>query len=462
MNSSLDEQAFVWALLQRPEFMRQFCGSWQPQWLRDASLVPIVTAAFKFFEEYEMPPSLPTLRKIFQDDDAALYELRHKKTLQEIEDLEPDSSYLAYTLKKARDLAIVRSFEALLMTAPLNEAKEELDGQKLLRLTSDWTEKFVYAKQEETLNISQAIDQLLNTGEFKQRNTSIPSGLDVLDRWTVGGIRPGQLGIFLAPTGHGKSTILLNLAYRAALIEEVPTWFVTNELTMMVQAERFLARMTGVSKDAIHNDPMVAYDSSKLDPLWHTHRLHEKLMLTSLYSCPTKEIEASLLRRATIEGWKPKLIVLDYMERLIPNHRHAGDGEWVTMQKVARDLVELAKKHDCAIWTAAQVNRSGMQKDVELTLDMAQSSVRHLDEADYVFGLQKVQLPGQADGVEAFKMKTLKNRHGRQSHKHHYLEVDLDKMLIRNIEIAVAELNTETESQPSPKPRARKRGLNSG
>jgi hypothetical protein len=150
------------------------------------------------------------------------------------------------------------------------------------------------------------------------------------------------------------------------------------------------------------------------------------------------------MRRKAITGWSPKLLVLDYMERMVPNTMYHGEKEWTSLGRIAGDLIQFAKKHGIAIWTATQTNRSGLKENAEIDMEMAQSSIRHLQEASYVISLQKQPIPGEEDeNKEAFKLKVLKSRHAKNTGRAVFLEVDLDKMLVtdRELEFEIGGIN---------------------
>jgi hypothetical protein len=147
----------------------------------------------------------------------------------------------------------------------------------------------------------------------------------------------------------------------------------------------------------------------------------------------TDEIENMMNRWANMSGWKPQILILDYMERMKPN----GDGysrkaEWQWMGAIAKDLVRFSRQHNIITWTACQTNRSGFVKEAELSMEMAQGSKRHFDEAAVVLGIRKTW---GTDREEAMEIVCLKNRHGKSDDKPICLKCNLETMYISEVKV---------------------------
>lgn len=235
----------------------------------------------------------------------------------------------------------------------------------------------------------------------------------------------------------------MNMAYKIAFIEESPVWFVSNELDLFEQTERFLARMTGTSMEVVERDPVLA--RKKLEYYWK-NKLEENLRLTYVNrEISVNDLESSMLRWANIRGFMPRVIIIDYMERMKPSttgwHR---DKEWQWLGAIAQDLVRFAKRYNIAIWTAAQTNRAGQNTD-KIILEMSQASIRHLQEAAIVVGMHQRYI-GE---TPIMVFHNLKMRHGRRVNESMALDIDLDKMYISKEVIDTSEEELEPVEQSS-------------
>lgn len=450
-----DEEIFIWSLTQRLEDARAFSQIFHPDWLREPPLRAILGKIYSFLKEFGLPPDIPTLHRVFKDEDKETWELRYKDVLDKLAELNPALPEQAYVLKQAREVAIVRSFQGMVAEQDMMRAQAQYDGTAIMKEVNRWLNKFSDVTDEESCHLSEAVEKLIQEEGWTKRTEKMASGIKPFDEWTNGGLRGGQLGIYMAPTGHGKSVVLMNIAYKMAIQNEMNVWFVTNELTMFEQTERFMSRITKTPLQLVQDDPYTAYHG--IGKHWHNQE-NERLRLTSVNrDISANDIEMMMTRWANISGWKPQVLCLDFMERMKPNERgYDRNQEWGWLGAIARDLVRLAKRHNLIIWTAAQTNRKGMNAD-EIKMEMGQSSVRHFQEAAAVIGGHKVYIEGEEDsGHETIGMEffALKMRHGKGG-KSVTMKVDLENMMISSEEgkkkIREAE---ESDDEDAPQKRA--------
>jgi hypothetical protein len=274
----------------------------------------------------------------------------------------------------------------------------------------------------------------------------------------------------MAPTGEGKSSMLVNMAHKMAAQEMRRVWLVTNELSLEEQTERVLSKISGVKVQEIIDDPGVAY-TSELDRKWR-EGLHDCLRLTEVNrEVSVDDLESEMMKWVNLLGWKPEVLVLDFIERMKPcDTGYSRDRVWDWLGAISRDLSRFAKRHNILIWTAAQTNRSGFGRDPKkrdpLSLEMAQGSVKHLQEASSIIGMRQQELPDEKIVME---LVDLKQRFAKRSKRSVFLEVDLSKMSITNneVETDTCEVEEETtrkytpaEKQQQKKNRARQQADN--
>jgi replicative DNA helicase len=305
-----------------------------------------------------------------------------------------------------------------------------------------------------TMDIKTSIETLVEQAGFQPELTRVPCGVHVIDQWTGGGLRTKQLGIIMAPTGDGKSSMLVVMAHNMAFNERKDVWLVTNELSLEEQTERMLSRITGMECERIINDPGIAYQG--LDRHWRAGA-DQRLRMTEVNrEVSMDDLEAEMMKWVNLIGWKPKVLVLDFIERMKPCEAGwSRDKIWDWVGAISRDMSRFAKRHNILVWTAAQTNRSGYAKGKEkspLSLEMAQSSVKHLQEAACIIGMRQEELPDEKIVME---LADLKQRFAKRSKQSVYLECDLARMRITNDEW---HKNEETEDDVKPATITRKRG----
>lgn len=183
-------------------------STFQPAWLQTAELQPILQEIYRFTKEYGVPPSVSTLHEVFKKKDDAIYKARVKEVLDQLEALEPDISDTLYVIDQARDVAATRSFSDLIASPIFTDMKDQLDGRGQIREIEKWMRKFQKHSEEDLdYDFKEAYEHLVQAKAEMVLSGGAPRiqcGIDIVDQWSGGGLRPKNLAIALAPTGHGK------------------------------------------------------------------------------------------------------------------------------------------------------------------------------------------------------------------------------------------------------------------
>lgn len=453
-----DEKAFVVALTERDEEAREFARKFNVQWLANADLQPIVTAIFKFRKEKGLTPSLRVLHDYLAEVDQDIYDSRWKTTLTELDNYRPDSSMQKLALDNAKALGTALAASTLIHDPQFQVDLAEGDGEKVLGQLQRFIQQWGTNDQGEgVFNIREAMEKLIDENAWNGRPDRIPCGVRCLDEWSGGGLRPRSLGVMIAPTGHGKSSFLMNVALYAANVEMVPTLFVTNELTLNEQTERFLVRMQKPGKDehgkdyyhnltAVQDDPSVAYKG--LDRKWSVG-LDKRLYVSSVdINTNADDIEEMMNQLRLIHGFVPGLIVIDYLERMQPVMKVNMEKEHMYIGQIAKELVRLGKRTDSLVWTAVQTNRGGLARGVNVDMTHTQGSIRQLQEAAFVGTLQKVMVPLTEDGEEnvpCLRFNEHKQRHAAMEEREAYVKHELGRMFISK---ETVELPQDVDAEP--------------
>jgi replicative DNA helicase len=427
----------------RPEDARIYSQIFQPDWLKDPVMRQILGEIYKFTKEHGVPPTVKVLDQIFYQEDDVTYAGRYKPALDKIRNVEMELPEQIYLMEQAKNVAITRSLEAMYADMDFQTKMVGQKGQEILADIAKWIQNFTIAKNEDSGTLTLAWERLVNEQMSLLKQIQAPTSIDVIDSWTFGGLRSKQMGILMAPTGEGKSAMLLNFAFNQAIQDEWNIWFVTNELSLHEQAERLLSRITQVPLPQIQHE--VGTVDTNFKQKWPGN-IDKRLRITSVNAdITTNELENLMMREAALSGWKPNIIILDFMERMNPNDTgYDRRAEWQWMGAIAKDLVRLARAHNVVLWTACQTNRSGKQADKELSIEMAQASIRHFQEASVVIGMRK---GWSTDDEEALEIKPLKNRHGKVVRNSVFLKCDLEKMYISNTEVQGMTLNLSNDEE---------------
>jgi len=411
-------------------------------WLRDKALIPLLDAMFEFIDKYNVTPSLVALHEFMEDKEKDKYIARFKADLDQLGFLPKDSSMINSSIDKAKQLARVLSFEELIHSSRIQGVIAAGEGDLLREDMVRWLRSHNDEPDEERLyDFQQAVDKLLADNPIQGKPTRLPCGIKCIDEWSSGGLRPGQLGIIIAPTGHGKSAILMMMAWFVAAVLQEQVLLLTNELSVNEQTERLLVRMqrpeilNGVAHHyglhEVQDDPYLVIKG--LDHKIVTG-LPRRLVIKAIPLAATAGDVEQILRDLKLErGMVPKVVVIDYMERMAPQHTYKGDQEWERYGQIAREIEQSAKRRHFLCWSAVQTNRAGLSAEAPMSLQFAQGSIRHLQTAASVVGTRKVKIPLDSKGrtdVQCQEFAELKQRGSEMSNRSVYLKSELKRMYI--------------------------------
>jgi len=343
------EDVFLRALTERPETVKTMSRVFRPEWLKSAEFQPVLAEIYEFSKKHNVPPNGSTLRDIFQKNDKTLYEARFKNTLDKIEEAIAEVPDVLHTLEKARDVAISRSLMDMVNSPAFSEMNDEFDGAGQLQELEKWHRLFKTDHSDLDLSIREAMERLMDERGWNQQKTArIPCGLGFIDRWSAGGIRPKNLAILLAPTGHGKSIFLTVLAHNMAKQGD-KVLYITNELSMEETTERFMTKITGVHLDKIIEDPNYGYHGLKR----HWHLIENTIRLLAVKrEIDSDEIEALVMKLTNAYGWRPDVIIIDFMERMKPTVSGVERNQswnWLALDELDDLVVPLFVHHDAKL-----------------------------------------------------------------------------------------------------------------
>ena len=242
--------------------------------------------------------------------------------------------------------------------------------------------------------ISNVINTALKLGEssdfgydyikdFEQRFTlqarnPITTGWDEVDAICKGGLGKGELGVVIAPTGVGKSFLLVHLGAQAVKQGKTVVHY-TLELQDTSIASRYDSCITGVALKDLFSLKEMIYDSIQ--------EIEGQLIIKEYptKSASTKTIQNHLekLRQREIEV---DMIIVDYVDLLRPvtttrEKRH-------DLESIYEELRAIAQVHECPVWTASQTNRSGLSAEV-ITMESISEAFNKCFVADFIFSASR-------------------------------------------------------------------------
>ena len=213
--------------------------------------------------------------------------------------------------------------------------------------------------------------------EIKARDP-ISTGWDEIDTLCRGGLGNGELGVVIAPTGAGKSMVLVHLGAQALLQGKTVVHY-TLELQDTSIGIRYDSCITGVSLSEMHSFKEMIYEKVQEVP----GRLIIKEYPTKSASTQTLKNHIEKLKQRDI---KPDMILVDYGDLLKPvtvtrEKRH-------DLESIYEELRAIAQENKCPVWTASQTNRSGLNAEV-VTLESISEAYSKCFVADFICSVSR-------------------------------------------------------------------------
>lgn len=428
----MNEDVFIRALTERDETARLMSRVLKPKWLENAELQPVLSVIYEFVSKHDIAPSLDTVRRLLEERDPLIYKNRLSPVIDRLEKIPADNSLFIHTAEQARDIAITRSCQQLFKSPEMCELQESNDGGAQIELIHQWIRQFSEAGDLVEGDLREAFNMLVQTSGSGDEDdlARIKSGVEFIDEWAGnGGLRKKQLAIIIAPTGQGKSALLAIIAHNVAKQLERNVLFITNELSVEDTAARLVAKITGRHLSAVYQDPLSC--SAQLERYWK-QGLHKHFRLAEVIGeVDADYIDALIGKYSNVYGWKPDVVIVDYMERMKPIANMSRDREWSWIGHIAKDLLRMAKRRGVLVWTAGQTNRDGMNMKSAANIRHAQGSIRHIQEAALLLIVRKMKAyPGLAEDETLMHISCEKSRFG-VSGESRYVVAKLGKMTLR-------------------------------
>jgi len=379
-------------LCDRP-YADQIAEVLNPDFLELKYLRVFIEKVFDYREKYGVHPTCKILQTVFRADIENENEVVKKQvrdyfaricnTEVEVEGAEYiKETSLDFCKKQKLKEAMLRSVD-LLKNSSFDEISEIINEALRLGATSDFG--YDYKTDFEARFV-------------KKARNPISTGWENIDDICKDGLGKGELGVVIAPTGAGKSMVLVHLGAQALKAGKNVVHY-TLELGDTVVASRYDSCITGVGLG---------------DLLAFKEQIYEKVqniegsLIVKEYptkSASTNTIKAHLEKLKT-RGMEVDMIIVDYGDLLRPKtvrreKRHE-------LETIYEDLRAIAQENKCPVWTASQTNRSGLNAEV-ITMESISEAFNKCFVADLIFSVSRTIEDKATKGGRLF---IAKNRNG--------------------------------------------------
>jgi archaellum biogenesis ATPase FlaH len=218
--------------------------------------------------------------------------------------------------------------------------------------------------------------------KLKDGNGQVSTGWPTIDKKLYGGFNRGELNIFCAGSGGGKSLFLANLGVNWALAG-LNVLYLTFELSEGLVSMRLDSMTTGISTREIFKN----IDDVELKVKMIGKRagnLQVKYM-PSGKNC--NDIRAYLKEYQVKKGVKPDVLLIDYLDLMMPLSVKVSPSDLFVKDKyVSEEIRNLAMETQCVTVTASQLNRSAVE-EIEFDHSHISGGLSKIMTADNVIGI---------------------------------------------------------------------------
>jgi replicative DNA helicase len=245
-------------------------------------------------------------------------------------------------------------------------------------------------------------------------SVGIKTGLPGFDNYLPAGIMPGQLGVFLAYPGIGKSWMALYFAVQAWKQGKSPMI-----ISLEMSETEVRNRVFAIMGEGLWSHRKLSNGEIEIDMLrkWHANKVEGRPEFHIISNDSGGEVTPSVIR-GKIDQYRPDFVVVDYLQLMSPNQK--ADSETVRMKNLSRELKLMSIGEEVPIIAISSATPDDV-KDLSSppTLGQTAWSRQIAYDADWVMAL------GRATNSDIIECVFRKNRNGFMGD--FLVQVDFDK-----------------------------------
>jgi replicative DNA helicase len=357
-------------------FSRSILDVIEPDYFENKYFKIIIQMIKEYYKKWDSVPTFDTLEQVtkseFQQESVAKVVLDTIKKIKE-------SPQQGAEFVQEKALKFCKQQE---LQKAITKAQKVIDGGEFENY--DALEEMIREAlqvglvEDGMLNVFSNLDDVLND-DYRH---PIPMGIPGIDRLLKGGLAKGEIGVILAPTGVGKSTLLTKISNHAFNLGYNVLQVFFEDNPKVIQRKHF----TLWTK--IHPDDM----SNKKDEVIRKvreieHTMENQLILEKLPSdTMTMTQIKNLVRKKIADGVRIDMILLDYIDCVVPE-KNLGD-EWKSEGSVMRAFEAMCHELNLVGWTATQGNRSSISSEV-VTTDQMGGSIKKAQVGHVIISVAK-------------------------------------------------------------------------
>jgi replicative DNA helicase len=287
--------------------------------------------------------------------------------------------------------------------------------EQLITKTSELKKNTAAIRDIDATDVDSAVAFFENLKKQQELGSiGIKTGLPGFDNYLPSGIMPGQLGVFLAYPGIGKSWLSLYFAVQAWKQGRSPMVVSLEMSETEVRNRAFTIMGEGLWSHRKLSNGEIEMDDLKR---WGKNKLEGKPAFKIISNDTGGDITPSVLR-GKIDQYKPDFVIVDYLQLMSPNQK--SDNETVRMKNLSRELKLMAISEEVPIIAISSATPDDVTKlETVPTLGQTAWSRQIAYDADWVLAL------GRGSNSDVIECVFRKNRNGFMGE--FMVQVDFDK-----------------------------------
>lgn len=237
----------------------------------------------------------------------------------------------------------------------------------------------------------------------------IPTGIGKIDETLEGGLGKGELGVIIAPSGIGKSSITTAMASHAACCGFKVLQIVFEDRIKQIQ-RKHIGRISGIEAKDLSKPENIDLVKKAIEEFPQKDILNDNLRIVKF---PSGEKTARDIKRFIVKltnsGFKPDLVIVDYFECLAHESNRENTNEFEKEGKTMRIFEAMVGELDVAMWIPSQGTKDSINLEL-VTMDKIGGSVKKAQIAHIILSIART-----VDDIANNKatVAILKNRAGK-------------------------------------------------
>ena len=436
------QQKLMWQLLVEPEFAQKTLPNLSTEYFDDINLKRLFIIIMEYLNEFGRVPNLQN-KSIYQainlyktpgnvvEEEILLSTIERIKLWNE-KVLNGVLMYDGEDVQKATNKFIKQQeyrklAEYIITNTKRSDAKNE---KHLINEIEGRIEKINSIGDEEDygINVFDNLEQVLEP-DFRQ---PIPTGIEVLDAVTGGGLGKGEIGMALIPSGHGKTTLLTKIANTAYEIEKNVLQIYFEDTEKEIQRKHFTLWSKIPLSEIDNNTDFV---SKRVTEKHEEIGGRGKLVIKKFSQDGTtmQDVRNWIIKYQKKYGFKFDIIVLDYLDCLDSNKITRDQNE--SELSIVKSFLAMASDFNVPCWTAIQTNRCLSLKTIVNIEGVGKTEIGNVKVNDNILtakGYRKITEVFPITKQQTYKIKTKSGKEIICSKNHEFITANNMLLSIKN------------------------------